>query len=117
MILRNDKLTGEAFQPRRSHQAFARAENRIRYHNNMANKLRKEKAFVDRPLHRNIKILIEIMGDNNEASFHKEFMKGKGFNFTVFTHYENYNGKKIQAIYQFIVFAQSDTQIKVIKHG
>jgi len=114
---RNDKLTNETFQPRRNHQIFARAENRIKYHNNKANKLRKEKAFVDRPLHRNIKILNEIMSDKKEAIFHKEFMRGKGFNFAVFTHYEILNNIKYQAIYQYIVIAHTDNKIKIINYG
>lgn len=59
--MKKDPLTGEEFQPKRSNQKFSNMENRIKYHNDKANQLRKKNALIDKPLRLNQKILDKLM--------------------------------------------------------
>ncbi len=79
-----DPLTNEEFEPKRVNQRFENPKNRIKYHNTKANQLRKEKAFVDKPLNNNLKILTNIMLDKDDQKFHEEFLRGKGYDFQVY---------------------------------
>lgn len=76
-----DPLTKEEFQTNRSNQRFASPQNRIKYYNNIANQERKENAFIDKPLKKNLKILKELMEGKTDDLFHEEFLRGKGYNF------------------------------------
>ena len=76
---RNDLLTGEGFYPSRITQKFASAKNRIKYHNNKANKLRHSVMFVNTPLQSNLRILNELMKEKEKATFHKQYLLGKGY--------------------------------------
>ena len=111
-----DLLTGEEFIPKRSTQKFANAKNRIAYHNFNATKFRQSLSKFNKPLHQNIRILNEIMKDKEEAIFHKQFLLGKGFSFSVHTHLEEYNDKNLCAVYQYIFFPLENQQIKIIKN-
>lgn len=79
-----DPLTGEEFEPKRSNQRFACAENRIKYHNDKANRFRKTTEFVNKPLRLNRKILDYLMEGKDKETFHYEFLKGAGYVFNVF---------------------------------
>ncbi len=111
-----DLLTGEEFIPKRSTQKFANAKNRIAYHNMNATKLRQSISHINKPLHQNLRILNELMNDKNEAVFHKQFLLGKGFSFSVHTHLEKYNDNNFCAVYQYIFFPLENQQIKIIKN-
>lgn len=110
-----DPLTGEEFTPKKISQRFATPQNRIKYNNQKANKQREERAFIDKPLHKNHNILKEILGKRNEKIFHSEFLLGKGFDFKLFTNYDKWKGKNIHCIYEFMIIPQSDDQIKILK--
>ena len=112
---RQDLLTNEEFIPLRINQKFANPKNRVKYYNNKANQLRHNNAFVNKPLHNNIRILNELLDKKSEVVFHKQYMAGKGFSFGVHTHYEDYNGKRYIAIYQYIIIPIENEQIKIIK--
>lgn len=114
-MLKTDLLTGESFVPKRNNQKFASSKNRIKYNNNKANALRKSKSFVNKPLDINFKILQELMEENKEEVFHKQFLLGKGFNFFVHTHYENYKGKNFIAIYNFIMIPIENDNIRILR--
>ncbi len=79
-----DPLTGEEFVPKRSNQRFSCSENRIKYHNNIANKNRKENAFVDKALKQNRMILDKYMKGKSKCSFHEEFLKGAEYDIETF---------------------------------
>lgn len=116
--LRRDLLTQEEFIPTRINQKFANPYNRIRYYNNKANKLRHEIAYVNKPLHNNLKILNEIMRGYTTKTFHKEFLLGKGFDFAVHTHVdENTDGSNDFAVYNYTIIRKNNIYIKVIKNG
>ena len=113
--MKRDLLTGEMFLPSHSNQKFACSENRIKYNNNKANKLRRRKAFINQPLHKNLKVLQDVVSDENEVKVHKEFLKGKGFNFGVHTHIIEFAGKNRYAVYNFIIIPQEKDHFKIIK--
>lgn len=115
-MIRKDLLTGEAFVPQRINQVFAKSENRIAFHNKKANDLRHSAAFINKPLHVNLRILNELMKGKKERTFHKQYLLGKGFSFSVFNHVNFYEGKNYYAIYEYTVMNLGKDQIKIIKN-
>ncbi|MDA0980268.1 MAG: hypothetical protein O2852_02805 [Bacteroidetes bacterium] len=113
---RKDLLTDEIFTPKRINQVFANSANRIAYHNKKANELRHSTAYINKPLHVNLKILHELMKENREEVFHKQFLLGKGFNFTVHNHINVHNGENHYSIYQYTIVVLGNNQIKILKN-
>lgn len=110
-----DKHTGEEFIKKRVNQVFSKAKNRIAFYNKKANELRKSVAYINKPLHTNLRILNNLMELKNEDIFHRQFLEGKGFSFKVHTHYTKLNEKNHIAIYQYLIISESNEQIKIIK--
>jgi hypothetical protein len=100
---RNDLLTQEQFLARRITQKFARAENRIRFHNRLATKLRHSVQHINKPLHQNLKILNEVMKNITKKKLHRQWLLGKGFNFGVMTHYIEVGEEQRKCIYDFSI--------------
>ncbi len=115
-MIRKDLLTGEAFIPQRINQVFASSANRIEYHNMKANELRHSAAYINKPLHVNLRILNELMRGRTEMIFHKQFLIGKGFSFTVHNHVNHHEGKNHYAVYQYTLVNLGDEQIKIIRN-
>jgi hypothetical protein len=113
---KQDLLTYEDFVPARINQKFAKAENRIKYYNNKANEFRHSIAYINKPLHLNIRILNELMQGKKEAIFHLQFLYGKGFSTGSYTHIEQYNSKKQFAIHKYILLFLADEQVKIITY-
>ena len=113
---RKDLLTQEEFVPARINQRFANSKNRIKYHNNRAKEFRLRYAYIDKALHRNVKILNELMKDKKEGEFHKQFLLGKGYDFNVHTHVECLDDKNYYAVYQYIVISLENNKIKIISY-
>ena len=101
--------SGEEFSPTRSNQKFASAQNRINYHNTKMCAVRKSRSFVDTKLHKNYRILNELMDCKTNLSFHKQFMLGKGYSFDVLTHFEDEDDKRYKAVYEYLVFEKGET--------
>jgi len=116
--LRICPYSGEEFYPKRNNQKFAQLKYRIAYHNEINNKERRARAFIEKKLHRNFKILLELMKEKTKGSFSKEFLKGKGFSFDVLTNYEMYEGINRHAIYNFIISPSKNNKdyVTVIKN-
>lgn len=110
-----DLLTNEEFIPKRINQKFANSENRIKFYNNKANEVRHSLNYIDKPLHKNFKIISQLMQDKSENIFHKEFLKGCGITFNVYTAYKMYEEKPRPAIYNFLIIAMENDKIKIIK--
>ena len=110
-----DPLTGEVFVPSRSNQLFASEENRIRFHNERAKAIRKQKAFIDRPLHVNQRILSEVLGDKESVEVHRQFLLGKGFSMSTFTHYTELEGKHYPSIYEFVLIPLAGERFKILR--
>ena len=114
--VRKDPLTGEGFVPKKVSQRFATSANRIKYNNDKASKINSQRAFVDKPLHKNQNILKEILGNKTEIIIHAEFLKGRGYNFHLTTHYDKWEGKNVPCIYEFMIITQLNEQIKILKN-
>lgn len=113
---RNDLLTNEEFIPTRINQKFAKPQNRIKYYNNKANEFRHSLAYINKPLHLNIRILNDLMKGKKEAIFHLQFLYGKGFSTGSYTHIELYNNKKQFAIHMYILLFLENEQVKIITY-
>ena len=111
---RRDLLTKEEFIPSRINQKFIRPANRIKYYNNKANELRHHVAYINKPLHCNLRIINQLMQGKSEAVFHKQFLIGKGVAIGIHTHIEEYDNKKHFALYQYILIPAENDLIKVI---
>ena len=105
-----DPYTNEEFQARRSNQIFRCASNRINFHNSKAKKIRHNKSSIDRKLHRNYCIIIELIKDNEIINCSKDFLLGKGFDFGVLTHFNEYNNNRYPSIYDFM-FYEKDNEV------
>lgn len=112
---RNDLLTGEVFFPTRITQKFSSPSNRIKFNNNKASNLRNSLKFVNGPLRTNYSILNCLMKGENNAVFHKEYLRGKGYVFEVLTHYKKVNGTKLPCVYFFAINALANGDIEVIR--
>jgi hypothetical protein len=100
---RNDLLTGESFNATRINHKFAKPTNRIIFHNRKANKLRHSVQHINKPLHQNLKILIEVMMNCTKKKLHRQWLLGKGFNFGVMTHYIEFGEEQRKCIYDFSI--------------
>jgi hypothetical protein len=114
---RRDLLTNEEFVPTRINQKFASSLNRIRFHNQKANAVRHSSAFINKPLMNNLRILNELLNDKAEKVFHKEYLKGKGFNFGVCTHLKEIENKKWFCYYHYILINVTNDTVKIIKNN
>lgn len=93
--------SGEEFIPKRNNQVFASKKNRINYHNAINNKLRNELKSTNNQLIVNYKICIELLDKNKSITVHREFLKGKGFDFRFFT---NMVENKSKTAYTYAVY-------------
>jgi hypothetical protein len=114
MILRKDLLTGEEFYGR-INQNFKSANNRVKYYNEKANKIRHSKRDYDHKLHRNYLITNEILGKNKSATFHREYLLGKGYSFGIFTHLMSYENQNRYAIYNHLIIPEGESKYKIVK--
>jgi len=72
-------------------------------------------AYINKPLHINHLILIELLEGKKEAVLHKQFLAGKGYSYNVYTHVEDYLSIRRFAVYEYIIIPMEDEQIKIIK--
>lgn len=110
-----DKLTKEEFIPKRINQRFAKASNRIKYHNEKAKELRNSVSNIYKPLHKNLLILNELMIQEKEKCFHKQYLLGKGYNLGLLTHKENYNKTVINVLFKYGIISIDEETIKIVK--
>lgn len=117
-LTQKDPLTGEEFIPKRINQRFASAENRIKYNNKEATNLRKERAKITSPLHKNHRLLRKLMADKDEITYSHDFFKGYGIRFSTITHYEKLDKEHHPCIYEFICIQnQQNKTVKIIRNG
>lgn len=114
--MKKDLLTGEIFKPKRSNQKFKTAENRIKFNNQKAKKMREKINYINKPLKKSMLALDSLMKDKKEGVFHKEFLRGKGISFKVFTHFISIENKSYPSIYNYTLINQNKTFIKIIRH-
>lgn len=112
---KNDPLTNESFIPKRINQRFANASNRKKFHTIQNRELRHSLRFVTTPLNRNIRELNELMADKSKETMNKHFLRGKGVNLAVVTHFENYNGKSTPCIFHFAILNKNENEVEIIR--
>lgn len=114
-LLRVCPYSGEEFYAKRSNQKFENAECRIAYHNHRNNLLRLMRAREDRRLHKNHKILVELMGDEKRKQFKRDFLHGKGFSTKVLTGLTKYRNVWVHALYNYLMYEGQDNTITFIQ--
>src|SRR4051812_43009669 len=93
--------SGEEFLPKRNNQVFANKKNRISYHNDISNKIRAKLKTTTKHLTLNHKICIELLNKESSIVIHKEYLKGKGFDFRFMT---NMIESKANAGYAYVIY-------------
>lgn len=106
--IRKCLYSGEEFVPRRNNQVFASKSNRMSYHNKINNKFRNDLKLINNQLLLNYKICKDLLTKKNEVTIHREFLRGKGFNFMYFTSFKR---KKDTS---FLVYALYDITFEKI---
>lgn len=110
-----DPLTGEKFIPKKISQRFANKENRIKFNNEKAKKIRIEQAPIINPLKLNCRIIKGLLGSKVEIILNKDFLRGKGFDFTVNSGMEIFNGKIYPLIFGYLIINDySDNEVKIM---
>jgi hypothetical protein len=104
------------FIPRRSNQIFISSIARKNYHNNINNTIRKNMAYINKPLMKNFKVFSELLADKDEAIFHNEFLLGKGVSFEVFTNLKEYKDGVAYAVFEFWYFKVDNFHYKVKRY-
>jgi hypothetical protein len=112
-----DLLTLEEFKPRRLNQKFSCKENRVKYNNNKANKLRNHLKPINNPLLNNFRILKALLNDEKEKIFHIQFLLGRTYDFSKTTHLVDLGNKKHYAIYDFVLVQLDNDMIKIINQS
>ncbi|RAR73862.1 hypothetical protein [Flavobacterium aciduliphilum] len=115
---RTDPQTGELFFPKRANQKFARPENRIKFNNDAANELRKERECINKAIHTAHIKLRKLMTGLNKAEFSFDYMDGAEIEFNAFTHFELYDKILRPAIYEFVLITdKQNKKITIIRYG
>jgi len=111
-----DPFTREEFIPARPNQVYANSKNRIMHNNIRARELKKSLSYINEPVAMNRRILEDLLKDNNEGLYHIEFLLGKGYNFKVITHMDNYDDKVYPCIYNFMIINMGNNNVKLRKN-
>lgn len=109
--IRKCLYSGEEFIPKRNNQVFANRKNRSNYHNENNNKLRNELKSINNQLILNYKICIDLLNNKDSINVHREFLKGKGFDFKIFT---NLTGNNNKTAFTYAIY---DTSIEKINEN
>lgn len=104
-----------SFKAKRNNQVFATAKDRIAYHNEQNNFLRKKLSVINKQLLKNYKIVDTMLEDFFDISVHKEFLKGKGFSFKLFTHIGEEDGEIVFGLYDITIMKLKDEDYYYIK--
>lgn len=112
---RQDAFTGQEFYARRINQRFKCPENRIKYHNRKATKIRHSVAHINTPLKNNLTILNDLMAEGTTKKFHKQYLLGRGFNFKVLTHYKKVSGTDLPCVYHYAIHPVINEMVTISK--
>lgn len=87
------------FEAKRQNQIYRSASDRISHNNLLNNLLRKKLSFINKQLFKNYKIADALIGDFTDVSVHKQFLRGKGFSFQMFTHVSQKEDEIVYGLY------------------
>lgn len=111
-----DPYTKEEFTPKRKNQIFATEKNKSDYHNEQAAILREKRAKIDKKINSNHRILLQLLEKENTMEIDQKILEGKGFFFDVYNHLVKYENRYVNAIYEFIIFKENNSNnIKIIR--
>jgi len=107
-----------SFTPQRDNQRYCGAICRIEFNNDKNNAKRKLLAKKNKPLAKNYDILNALLGDNREKIVHRQFMRGAGFDFRVFTHMDANpeNNQPCFGCHEFKYFKVNNENFKIIRN-
>lgn len=111
--------SGIEFIPKRSNQIFANSDCRITYHNKRNNTRRKELAKLFKPIEKQYEILLKLLRGRKEVQVHKEYLRGAGFNFSLFTHvhYNETIKKNCYALHTVHYYKVDQDYYKIVNNG
>ena len=107
--------TGIKFQPRRTNQKFLNNKARNAFHNAIARKLRQRTAKKDKALKKNLKIILSLLGNENEVIKSKEFLLGAGFDFRGVNDVKRMGEIIVNCVYDVGFYKLSDSTYKLLK--
>jgi hypothetical protein len=96
-----DPYTHEKFFPKRSNQVFATPQNKMMFHNERAKEYRDETKKVRSRLDRNNKLFESLLGENNKARFHVEYLRGKGADLKAVTRFFQIRDEIVYRVFDF----------------
>jgi hypothetical protein len=112
-----DPYTGETFVPKRTNQKFASAQNRFDFHNERAREEREADADIYKQLRKNIKIVRKLIGNENKATVYKETLEALGFSFKHITGAESHEGKRVDTLFEFMIYPINNTQVTIYRYA
>jgi hypothetical protein len=96
------------FEAKRQNQIYRSASDRISHNNLLNNLLRKKLSFINKQLLKNYKIADALIADFNDVSVHKQFLRGKGFSFQMFTHVSQKEDEIVYGLYDISFMKLTD---------
>jgi len=101
----------------RSDKKFCSVKCKTFYHQRLRQVTRSAAERIDKILHRNRSILLEIMGKRNvKLKVHRLVLEQKKFNFYHITHYSvNSSGKTYHYVYDFAWMSFSDDEVMIVR--
>lgn len=101
----------------RNDKMFCSIECKNYYHVNLRSTTNKVAQSIDRILHRNRSILLEILGKNNtQKKVNRILLSKKKFNFKYMTHFNiNSKGKTYHFLYDIAWMEFSDDEILIVR--
>jgi hypothetical protein len=111
----NCAFSNEKFIPKRSNQIYATNEYRIANNNLKQKNIRRFTRLTDKRLHLNFRVLLELMQGQREAEFNSEYLKGKGFNFSVLTGLIRKDNETLLCIYNYLYKQNSNNTITYVR--
>ncbi len=96
------------FQASRQNQVYRSKFDRVSFHNEQNNILRKKLSLINKQLLKNYKIADALLGDFNDVSVHKQFLRGKGFSFQMFTHVSQKEDEIVYGLYDISFMKLTD---------
>jgi hypothetical protein len=113
-IKKTDPLTGQVFSAK-PNQRFQTATNRVRFNNDKAIRHRRLISSTAKPLNTNIKVLERLLKDEEQMTFHTEFLKGASINLNICTGFVSEKGKNYPCIYHYMIKPLDDNMVLIKK--
>lgn len=113
--MRKDPYTGELFEPKRNNQIYANRKNQVDHNNENARKKRSKTNLLDKRLKENRNIISTLLEKEDSLIIPKEFLKGRGFDLSLFNRIVKVDSNKACGIYEYYFQPLDKTNIKIGK--